>query len=63
LSVERYMKRFEHFASFTPLKARPRAAEFTGAIQAYDGEILEAIEETDRGSRTRPGLVYGVARA
>src|SRR5579871_6602234 len=50
LSVERYMKRFQHFAGLTPDEARRRAAEFAPVIAEYDHEILEEIEGVAEGA-------------
>jgi isopenicillin-N N-acyltransferase-like protein len=50
LSVERYMKRFAHFAKLTPNEARRRAAEFAPIIEAYDFELLEEIEGVAEGA-------------
>lgn len=50
LSVERYMKRFEHFAQLTQDQARDRARQFREAIEAFDAQALSEIRGIAEGA-------------
>ena len=60
LSIEAYMRRFEHFAGLKPRVVRERAERYAESIAAYDPETLEEILGIAEGAGCRRGDVLAV---